>query len=170
MAKTPVYHLDECETCAHRHVCKHLDKIDKLLKSGSLPLDLRGASCNEFIPEDVIDEDWKEYAQPDYIEDEPEGLPFVGLKDALKSHFELDPVYFMNALNQTIGDVTERGANITGIYFNQETMNVLRQYFQADKDLAYLVLTNNSRVNLYIDNELETGIFAVQLEGGNYGT
>lgn len=61
MAKETVYHLDECVDCVHRNVCKFVDKIDKLISKGDLPLDLRGASCVEYEPDDSLEAQWEGY-------------------------------------------------------------------------------------------------------------
>ena len=61
MAKETVYHLDECVDCVHRNVCKFVDKIDKLISKGDLPLDLRGASCIEYEGDDLLDDKWEGY-------------------------------------------------------------------------------------------------------------
>ena len=53
-----VYQLDECVDCAHRKVCRYVDKINSLIQD--LPLDLRGATCDEYDPDDTIDTKWME--------------------------------------------------------------------------------------------------------------
>jgi hypothetical protein len=162
MAKEPVYHLDECKSCAHRHVCKYIDKIDKLLKSGSLPLDLRGASCNEFIPADVIDEDWKEY-QEDYVELDANSTPAPFMEQGGYNIEEIDPQEFMENMNEALGDILAEGGSIDAIYVNQTTMELMKTYYGTQSNLSLIILTTGARVPLRIDEEVDTGFFAVQL-------
>jgi hypothetical protein len=177
MAKQPIYHLDECNDCAHRHVCKYLDKIDKLLKRGDLPLDLQGASCHEYIPEDVIDEDWKDYMG----DEEPENSitfttkfmgtdhnVFEGLKNSLQSQFfnneePLNPTEVVEGLNYGIFQVQQQGLKVSAVYMNRATMDALKPAFGTDKDLVSVLLTNGDKVPLYVDNTIETGMFAIEI-------
>ena len=180
MAKTPVYHLDECQSCAHRHVCKHIDKIDKLLKNGTLPLDLQGASCNEYIPEDVIDEDWKDYAD-DYVYDgedahayiapPDENLPMTGLKrfieqDDDEQPLPLEPQALAQGFNQCVAECLDAGLPIGKVFMNQETMSVLSSAFGlSGRNLHSVLLTTGQTLPLAIDNSIDSGYFVFEYEG-----
>jgi hypothetical protein len=183
MAKTPVYHLEECNDCAHRNVCKFIDKIDKMLKRGDLPLDLKGASCHEYVPEAVIDPDWEDYAEPKdepeakgdsisvsftYIEPQPNPDKFDGLKNFLQSNYfnsdapveELSGKDLLHSMNDTIVMMMNQGLTVKRITMNQETMNALKPMFNTSENLSYCLLTTGAKVPIEIDNEIDTGYFA----------
>jgi hypothetical protein len=184
MAKTPVYHLEECNDCAHRNVCKFIDKIDKMLKRGDLPLDLKGASCHEYVPEAVIDPDWEDYMggeekEPEFkgnhisisfthIEPNPDPDKFSGLRDFIQDNYfksnasieEIDGKELLQAMNGGIVAMQNQGLTVTRIAMNRETMNALKPLFNTEQDLVYCMLTNGDKVPIEIDDTIDTGYFA----------
>lgn len=168
MAKTPIYHLDECQSCAHRHVCKHIDKIDRLLKRGDLPLDLQGASCNEFIPEDVVDDSWKEYMDAEPPE---ESMPLTGLKHFIEQNDDeeplpLEPQALAQGFNQCIAECLDSGLPIGRVFMNQETMTVLSNAFgYSGRNLHSVLLTTGQNLPLSVDNSIDSGYFVFEYEG-----
>jgi hypothetical protein len=184
MAKTPVYHLDECNDCVHRHVCKYVDKIDKLLKHGDLPLDLQGASCHEFLPEEA--ELPEEYEEPQdsisftvkYMGNDHDIIQ--GLRNSLQPQFlnnqpteeivpinpeaSIDAKELIDGLDRALFEVLEKGFEIHRVAMNRETMDMLKPAFNATQDLVAISLMDGSKVKLIIDNSVATGIFAIDVK------
>lgn len=172
MPKTPVYHLDECRDCAHRYVCKYIDKIDKVLKRGDLPLDLQGASCTEYVPGDIIDEDWKEYI-PDKEEEklsetdkrvaelskELERQMYFG--DSVQEEVEPTPDELLYHLTAGLSEVLASADDVVieEVIINAKSMELLKISMGTDDNISSMLLTNGQLVLVKVDESVPDWYF-----------
>ncbi len=192
MARKPVYHLEQCHTCEHRHVCKFIDKIDNALRRGDLPLDLTNAECNEYLDENPEFEspvesllDWANkmdmnsaygpiHNQGDIQWDENGNSDLIAggineLTEKLKPFLDdnVDDMTFQtvyNALQDTINNALQRYPKVSKVAMSQKTMDVLAQGMNFRPNTPKVVLIAGQEIPILVKDGMPHGIIAVEVE------
>lgn len=149
------YPLLECTDCAHRQVCKYMDGINKVLHKMPF-LDLSSASCEHYVPVDVIDGTWKDYVGDDEAPIVNEDNPTYIDKGDSASIYE--------ALNEALLDVIETGYVPIEVEMSRKTMDMFLPSEMNGKnvgDLKHIRMKDGAQLKIKRNDTINDGFFYI---------